>query len=90
MRGLNTEIGHEVVARSGLLRGPGCHQLLTEFFPVRGFSQSAGNWEDAAVEDCIQQHHLIYEKESRVGILVFGTKLEKGEVVSYLRFPRAR
>jgi hypothetical protein len=37
MRGLNTEIGHEVATRSGLLRGPGYHQLLTEFFPLEGF-----------------------------------------------------
>jgi hypothetical protein len=37
MRGLNTEIGHEVDSRSGLSRGPVYHQLLIEFFPLEGF-----------------------------------------------------
>jgi hypothetical protein len=57
MRGLNTELGHKVGSRSGLIRGPNNHQLSDEFFPVRGFSRLAGYSEDAGVEDCIQQHH---------------------------------
>jgi hypothetical protein len=84
MRGLNTEIGHEVDSRPGLSRGPVYHQLLAEFFPVRGFSRLTGKREDVGVEDCIQRNNLSCSHDTtKQDEELRDRSLRKGRIVSH-------
>jgi hypothetical protein len=70
---------NEVGTCTGRSRGPVHHQLLAEFFPVRGFSRLTGEREDAGVEDCIPWNNISCSHDTKTGSEASGQKLMGGE-----------